>query len=202
MLYDKRASLPMVLLIDALIGILAYTGRYSLLMITDHAAEYAQSAAISTASTATIIALIVHVSLWMGLTLTVLDARQSVPVPAVTRPEQHPLAQEAAFAQTAGASYRPNMAYLPMPGGHTVIIHVAADQLAALRRRVIAGRLGLPVNDLEKFSSSEAKRLRAEAQEQGLARVVGGNQVEWTPEAAGALIRSSPAAVVSTGKSR
>lgn len=196
MLYDKRASLGMVLLIDLIIGLLGYTARYTAAILQGHDPIYAHPAALSVACTVAIGALLVHVSLWIGLTLTVVESR---PAEGAVRGE--PLAAPG-YDNDTNAWFRPNIAFLPMPGGRGVAIHVTAEQLTVLRRRVIGGKLGLPINGLEKFSSTQATALRQEAVAAGLTRTINGNQMEWTPEAARAVVRSSPSALIKTGEPR
>ena len=127
---------------------------------------------------------------WNGLTVQVID---STP-PAPGKVEQPPApGGYQPLENTATTAYRPRLVFLPTGPNSAIALEITAEQLAEIRRRVTTGRLNIPVNGLQKFTSSEAKRLRQEAEDKRLVRVVAGNQVEWTPEAVGMILRASPA---------
>lgn len=96
-------------------------------------------------------------------------------------------------------AYQPGLVVIPNERGNAGgMLHVTPEQLTILKRRIRQNNLSLPVNGLDKFSSVQAKALRAEVLRLGLGEAHGQNNqmVRWTGEGAVRVLRASPAGVI------
>lgn len=96
-------------------------------------------------------------------------------------------------------AYQPGLVVIPNERGNAGgMLHVTPEQLTILKRRIRQNNLSLPVNGLDKFSSVQAKALRAEVLQLGLGEAHGQNNqmVRWTGEGAVRVLRASPAGAV------
>lgn len=192
MLHDKRPPLWFPILGTGFVTTCAYSSVMIWAVAIAH--PLPREVAASVALGAAAVAAMVFGVAWCGLTVTVIDNNARPPTPTDSRQQAAPVADGfRSLDQEAPATFRPKLAFLPMANGFTAALTVTPEQLAELRRRVATSKLGLPVNGLQKFTSTEAKKLREEAEEKQLACVKNGNQLEWTQEAAAALLRASPA---------
>ena len=190
MIYNRRPHWIVPILQTGFVAGCAYSSTmiWANLQGSPLAAEIAASVGLGAASFS---AMVFGVA-WNGLTVQVIDSAPHAP-----KAEQPPApGGYQPLDNTATTAYRPRMVFLPTGPNSAIALEITAEQLAELRRRVTTGRLNIPVNGLQKFTSSEAKRLRQEAEDKRLVRVVAGNQVEWTPEAVGMILRASPAPLV------
>ena len=190
MIYNKRPHWIVPVLQTGFVAGCAYSSTmiWANLQGSPLAAEIAASVGLGAASFS---AMVFGVA-WNGLTVQVIDSAPHAP-----KAEQPPApGGYQPLDNTATTAYRPRMVFLPTGPNSAIALEITAEQLAELRRRVTTGRLNIPVNGLQKFTSSEAKKLRQEAEDKRLVRVIAGNQVEWTLEAAGMILRASPAPLV------
>lgn len=96
-------------------------------------------------------------------------------------------------------AYQPGLVVIPNERGNAGgMLHVTPEQLTILKRRIRQNNLSLPVNGLDKFSSVQAKALRAEVLRLRLGEAHGQNNqmVRWTGEGAVRVLRASPAGVI------
>jgi hypothetical protein len=105
------------------------------------------------------------------------------------------------YASDVAAEWQPDIVMIPTGAGQGVTIHVSPVQLRELKRRIRENNLGLPVNGFTTLSSTQAKRLRVEALDRGLADNHGG-RVLWTPEGALGVLRSSSSPIVKYEETR
>ena len=97
------------------------------------------------------------------------------------------------------AAYQPGLVVIPNERGNAGgMLHVTPDQLTILKRRIRSNNLSLPINGLDKFSSVQAKDLRAEVLRLGLGEAHGNNNqmVRWTGEGAVRVLRASPTGAI------
>ena len=190
MIYNRRPHWIVPILQTGFVAGCAYSSTmiWANLQGSPLAAEIAASVGLGAASFSAMVLVVA----WNGLTVQVIDSAPHAP-----KAEQPPApGGYQPLDNTATTAYPPRMVFLPTGPNSAIALEITAEQLAELRRRVTNGRLNIPVNGLQKFTSSEAKRLRQEAEDKRLVRVVAGNQVEWTPEAVGMILRASPAPLV------
>ena len=190
MLFDKRASLGLILLIDLIIGMLGYTARFTAAILEGRGSLYAHPAALSVACTVAICALVVHVSLWIGLTLTVVESRPAALPVAVPLPA-------AVFEQSADVhqAVDPTRMVIHTAAGG-VFLTITREQLSYIAARLRTGKDNVPVNIYGKgtpFERPEVERLRTELVDTGLAMRTRGKQVLITGVGKAALVRTAAA---------
>lgn len=190
MLYDKRPSLGLILLIDLIIGMLGYTARYTAAILQGHDPLYAHPAALSVAGTVAICALLVHVSLWIGLTLTVVESRPPSSAAVNADPEIRGHESSADVHQDVDPT---RVVIRTATGG--VFLTITRDQLAYITARLRAGKDNVPVNIYGRdspFERPEVERLRTELVDTGLAMRTRGGQVLITGTGKQSILATSP----------
>jgi hypothetical protein len=142
------------------------------------------------------ISFVIFYGLWEGVSVNVLNcpARYIPPEPPRSYPD---LSSYGGYNQTAAVEFQPGIVLVPTDDPNIDIgLHITAEQLLILKKRVRQNQFGLPINGVDGISSTQMKLIRKEAVDRELARDKGNNIIEWTQEGATGIHRASPTPVV------